>query len=153
VTAGEVDIRYPRRMWNLTGGKRATEVTLSIIIPWQIVIHGGAAEITAELERLDLRDLEVKGGGSMIRLNLPEPSGVVPVRISGGGSVITLRRPAGVAARVQLKGRGSMLDFDDRKYAGMGNNAMLHSEYFTTTGPHYSFDIASAGSMVTIAFT
>ena len=153
VTAGEVAIRYPRRLGNLIGGKRAAEVTLSTAIPWQIVIQGGGADFTAELERLDLRDLEVKGGGSMIRLNLPVPSGVVHIRISGGGSVITVRRPAGVAARVHLKGEGSMLDFDDRKYAGIGNNAMLHSADFTTTGPHYSFDIASAGSLITITFT
>ena len=40
----------------------------------------------------------------MIRLNLPVPAGVVPIRISGAASVITVRRPAGVAARVHLKG-------------------------------------------------
>jgi DNA-binding MarR family transcriptional regulator len=153
VTAGEVAIRYPRRLGNLIGGKRAAEVTLSTTIPWQIVIQGGGADFTAELERLDLRDLEVKGGGSMIRLNLPVPYGVVPIRISGGASVITVRRPAGVAARVHLKGSASMVVFDDRTYAGMGNNAMLHSAAFTTTGPHYSFDIASAASVITITFT
>jgi DNA-binding MarR family transcriptional regulator len=152
VTAGEVVIRYLRRLWKLTGGPpRAAEVTLSSTIPWQIVIQGGGADLTAELERLDLRELEVKGGGSMIRLNLPVPSGVVPIHISGGASVVTVRRPAGVAARVNVKGVGSMVDFDAHKYFGTGNNAMLHSADFTTTGPHYSFDIVSAGSLITIA--
>ena len=51
--------------------------------PWQIVIQGGASDVTAELGGLDLAGLEVKGGLSSIRLELPMPSGVVPIRISG----------------------------------------------------------------------
>jgi DNA-binding MarR family transcriptional regulator len=150
VTAGEVVMRYPRRLRDLIGGQRAAEVTLNTTIPWQIVIRGSGAVITAELERVDLRELEVKGGGSMIRVNLPVPSGVVPIRISGGGSAITVRRPAGVAARLHLKGWGSQAIFDDHTYSG---NAMVHSADFTATGPHYSFDIASAGSEITITST
>jgi DNA-binding MarR family transcriptional regulator len=150
VTAGEVAVRYPRRLRNLIGGQRAAEVTLNTTIPWHILVQGGGANVTAELEGLDLRELEVKGGGSVIRLNLPVPAGVVPIRISGGGSEVTVRRPAGVAARVHLKGLGSMVVFDDHKYT---DNAMLHSAGFTTTGPHYSFDISSAGSLITITFT
>ena len=65
---------------------RTAEVTLNAAIPWQIVVQGGASEITAELGRLNLAGLEVKGGMSMIRLELPVPSGVVPIRISGGAS-------------------------------------------------------------------
>jgi DNA-binding MarR family transcriptional regulator len=150
VTTGEVSIRYPRRLLNLTGGERAAEVTLNTTIPWQIVIQGGGAMITAELERVELRELEVRGGGSMIHLNLPVPSGVVPIRISGGGSTIRVQRPADVAARVHLKGLGSMLVFDDQSYSG---NAVLHSTNFTTTSPHYSFDVASVGSEIIITLT
>jgi DNA-binding MarR family transcriptional regulator len=150
VTAGEVAIRYPRRLRNLIGGQHAAEVRLNSTIPWQIVVQGGGADVTEELEGLDLRELEVKGGGSMVRLNLPVPTGVIPVRISGAGSEITVRRPSGAPARVHFKGLGSMLVFDDHKYS---DNAMLHSTDFTTTGPHYSFDITSAGSLITITFT
>lgn len=153
VAAGEVTMRYPRRLWGLSGSKRAAEVALNASIPWQIVIQGSGMDLTADLEKLDLRELEVKGGGSMIRLNLPAPAGVTPVRISGGGSAITVRRPADVAARVHLKGHASVVVFDDHTYLGMGANAMLHSADFTTTGPHYSFDIASAASEITIART
>src|SRR5438045_3337206 len=40
-------------------------VTLNVAVPWQIVIQGGASDITAELRSLDLAGLEVKGGGSL----------------------------------------------------------------------------------------
>ena len=58
---GIVTIRYPRRLWVLGGEQRAAEVTLSVAIPWRIVIQGGASDITAELGGLDLAGLEVKG--------------------------------------------------------------------------------------------
>src|SRR5207244_820416 len=96
---GVVTIRYPRRLWALVGAeKRMADVKLNTGIPWRIVVQGSAAEITAELGKLDLTGLEVKGGMSMIRLELPAPSSVVPIRISGGASEIVVRRPAGVAA-------------------------------------------------------
>src|SRR5262249_23144501 len=65
VKDGVVTIRYPRRLWRPGLEKRAAEVTLSTAIPWQIVLQGGASEITAELGNLNLASLEVKGGAYM----------------------------------------------------------------------------------------
>ncbi|MGI8551744.1 MAG: MarR family transcriptional regulator [Dehalococcoidia bacterium] len=147
---GVVSIRYPRRLWVLGGGQRAAEVTLSLAIPWRIVIQGGASEVSAELGRLDLAGLEVKGGLSMIRLELPAPSGVVPIRISGGASAITVRRPAGVAARVHLKGWASQFVFDDQTFSAVGNNVRLQSPGYEATAPCYDIEVSSSASMVTI---
>jgi len=58
---GVVTIRYPRRLLALGGEQRATTVALNVVIPWWIVIKGGAAEITAGLGGLDLAGLVVKG--------------------------------------------------------------------------------------------
>lgn len=147
---GEVTIRYPRRLWVPGSEQRAAEVTLSVAIPWRIVIQGGASEITAELGRLVLAGLEVKGGLSMIRLELPAPSGVVPIRISGGASDITVRRPAGIAARVHLKGWASAFVFDDQTFSDVGNDVRLQSSGFDPTAPYYDIEVSSSASMVTI---
>jgi hypothetical protein len=147
---GTVTIRYPRRLWGLGGRTSAAEVALSVAIPWRIVIQGGAAEVAAELGALDLAGLEVKGGLSMIRLDLPAPSGVVPIRISGGLSEVTVRRPAGVAARVHLKGWTSTLVFDDQTFSGAGKDVRLHSPGYDVTAPCYDIDVTGAASMVTI---
>jgi len=147
---GDVTIRYPRHLGILDWRQRAAEVTLSVAIPWQIVVQGGASEITAELGGLDLAGLEVKGGLSMIRLELPAPSGVVPIRISGGASVVTVRRPAGVAARAQLKGWVSTFVFDDQTFSNMGNNVWLQSSDFDPTASYYDIEVASSASTVTI---
>jgi DNA-binding MarR family transcriptional regulator len=148
---GVVTIRYPRRLSSLLGGQqRAAEVTLNVAIPWQIAIQGGASDVTAELGDLDLAGLEVKGGVSSIRLVLPVPSGVVPIRISGGASEIIVRRPAGVAARAHLKGWVSTFIFDHQTFSDMGNNVWLQSADFEPTAPYYDIEVASSASMVTI---
>jgi hypothetical protein len=145
---GVVTIRYPRRLLGLSGEQRQAVVTLSRAIPWQIVIQSWGSDVTAELGGLDLASFEITGGGSRIHLELPVPSGVVPIRISGGGSEIIVQRPAGVAVRAHLKGWGSAVVFDDQTH--MGNNGWLQSSGFEPTAPYYNIEVASSGSMVTI---
>lgn len=145
---GVVTIRYPRRLLGLSEEQRQAVVTLSRAIPWQIVIQSGGSDIAAELGGLNLASCEIKGGGSRIHLALPVPSGVVPIRISGGGSEIMVRRPAGVAVRAYLKGWGSAFVFDDQTHTG--NDVWLQSSGFEPIAPYYSIEVASSGSMVTI---
>jgi DNA-binding MarR family transcriptional regulator len=147
---GVVTIRYPRRLLVLGGGQGAAEVALNVAIPWQIVVQGGGSMITAELGGLDLVGLEFKGGLSSMRLELPTPSRVVPIRISGGASDITIRRPAGVAARVHLKGWASALVFDDQNFSAVGNDVRLQSPSYDMTAPCYDIDVACSASKVTI---
>jgi hypothetical protein len=75
---------------------------------------------------------------------------VVPLRISGGASVITVRRPTGVAARVHLKGWASEFVFDDQTFSDLGNNVWLQSPGFEPTAPCYDIEVASSASTVTI---
>jgi DNA-binding MarR family transcriptional regulator len=147
---GVVTIRYPRRLLGLGGKQGAAEVALSVAIPWRIVIQGGASEVVAELGGLDLAGLEVKGGFSMIRLDLPAPSGVVPIRIVGGAPEITIGRPAGVAARVHLKGWVSELIFDDQTWSGAANNVRLQNSGFDPTVPRYDLQVTSYATRIII---
>jgi DNA-binding MarR family transcriptional regulator len=152
VKDGAVTLRYPRRLASLLGGsQRAAEVTLNAAIPWQISIQGGASDITAELRVLKIAGLEIKGGVSSVHLELPAPTGVVPIRLSGGASEIFVRRPAGVAVRAHLRGWASTFVFDDQAFGNMGNNARLQSSDFDPAAPYYDIDVASSASMVTIS--
>jgi DNA-binding MarR family transcriptional regulator len=149
---GVVSIRYPRRLASWVAGwpKRIAKVTLTTAIPWWIAIQGGASEVTAELGSLKLAGLEVKGGLSMIHLNLPPPSAAVPIRIRGGASEIIVRRPAGVAARVHLKGWASQFVFDDEIFSNLGNDVRMQSPGFEAAAARYDIEILSSVSMVTV---
>jgi DNA-binding MarR family transcriptional regulator len=150
VKDGAVTIRYPRRPWIPGGEKRAAEVVLNVTIPWRIMIQGGAADVTADLQGLDLAGLEVAGDASSMRLELPVPAGVVPIRISGSASDITVRRPPGVAARVHLKGWVSEFKFDGQTFSDVSNDVRLHSPGYSTADPCYDIEVSSSASVVTV---
>jgi len=150
VKDGAVTVRYPRRLWVLEKGQRVAEITLNAAIPWRITIQGAASEVNAELGGLNLAGLEIKGGLSMIRLELPVPQGVVPIRISGGASMITIRRPAGVATRANLKGWVSQFVFDDQTFSDVGNNVRLQSPDYEAAVRCYDIEVSSSASTVTI---
>ncbi len=147
---GEVSIRYPRRLMVLGSPQRVADVALSVAVPWRIAIQARAAMITAQLAHLDLSELTVEGGTSQMRVELPTATRVVPVRINGAASAITVRRPAGVAVRVHLHGWSSVLDLDGRHFTAGGSDARLQSAGFDVTGPYYEIEVRGATSMVTV---
>ncbi|HXT37151.1 MAG TPA: MarR family transcriptional regulator [Chloroflexota bacterium] len=147
---GEVAIRYPRRLVVLGKPQRVADVALSIAVPWRIAIQAKGAMVTVQLARLDLRELTVEGGGSHMRVELPTVTTVVPVRLQGAASDITVRRPAGVAVRIHLHGWYSMLKLDGRSYTAGGADARLESAGFDATGPYYDIEARGATSMVTV---
>lgn len=148
---GVVTIRYPRRLLGLGEKQGAADIALNTAIPWQITIHGGTTEAIAELSNLKLVGLDIKGGFNIIRLDLPAPSSMVPVRIAGGASEITVRRPAGVAVRLNFKGWTSRLSFDDQIFSAAGNIAQQQSPGFDPGAPYYDIDITSYANTITIA--
>ncbi len=150
VKDGTVTVRYSRRTWLLDWRQRTAEVTLSAAIPWRIEFRGGAAELTAELGGLDLVGLEIKGGMSMLHLNLPAPSGVVPIKISGGAAQVAIERPAGVAARVHLKGWAPAFVFDDQRFSNLGNDVRMQSSDYDGITPGYDIELTSSVASLSI---
>ncbi len=147
---GAVTIRYPRRLLGLGEKQGRAALALNATIPWRISIQGGSAEAVAELGRLKLASLEVKGAFNTLRLDLPAPAGLVPLRLAGGASEIIVRRPAGVGVRLNFKGWTSMLTFDGQTLSVAGNIAQLQSPGFDPTTPGYDLEITSYANVVTI---
>jgi hypothetical protein len=92
--------------------------------------------------------MEANAAGSMFRVELPEPSGVVPIRLGGSGSAFTVRRPPGVAARVHLKGWDSGVVFDDQTASG---DTRLQSPNYEGAARRYDLEVSGTGSMITVA--
>ncbi len=151
VDGGAVTIRYPRRLQLFQRHQQTAEVALNTTIPWQIVVRGGASDIVAELQGLELAGLEIEGGASQVRVNLPEPTGTVRVKITAGASDVTVQRPAGVAARVRVKGWASALTFDDRTFGDMVTDVRLQSPGYEDAPQRYDIIVSGSGSQFTLA--
>jgi hypothetical protein len=151
---GVVRVRWPRgragRLGRLLGTAPSTEIELNPAVPWEIDIRGGIAGLRGDLRGLELRSLEIAGGAAELELVLAEPRGVVPLRVAGGISAGALRRPAGTAARLQIRGGASKLVLDDQRLGAIGGPSVLRS------GPddspdRYDIDVHGGASDLVVA--
>ncbi len=90
------------------------------------------------------------GGASDIDITLPPPVGAVPVRMSGGASKVTLRRPAGSEARAEVSGGASQLIFDDQRLGAVGGRTVLASGGFDEATDRYEIRFTGGASQVTV---
>lgn len=149
VEDGTVTFRRSRR-FKLFGSRRhAEEVTLNAAVPWEVEVRGGAARIDADLSRLELSSLVLKGGISDLALTLPAPSGMVPVRLSGGASKVSMHRPAGVEARMSVKGGASKLTFDEKSFDALGGKVRLQSPGYEGATDRYEIELSGGASELT----
>lgn len=149
VQDGTVAVRY-RRFSLFEGRPRGSRFSLSSSIPWDLEVQGGVAKFSADLRSLTLRSFLLKGGGSELEIDLPAPAGVVPLRISGGVSRLTVRRPAGTALTLQISGGASRLAMDGQEFGAMGGPIRLQSREHQEGGDHYSLEITGGASRLTV---
>lgn len=152
---GSVTVRYPRfsprnwlrpRPWARHGG----QVTLNEDVAWDIAIRKGVAHLDADLRGLRVEAVEVSNGASRVEVRLPRPAGVVPVRVGGGASHVTIRRPAGTPARLRI-GRGvTDLVFDEQEFGAVGGRLRLESPGAGGMDGRYDIEISGGAAHVRV---
>ena len=152
VTDGTVTFRYLRRFRGLFDwhSRSGGEVTLNAAVPWEVELRGGAYKVEADLSGLKLTSFVLTRGMSDVDLTLPEPSGVVPVRLSGGASKVNLRRPAGVEAHLSVKGGASKLTFYEQSFDAVGGKLRLQSPGYDSVTDRYEIEVSGGASKVTV---
>ena len=151
VNGGTVTVQQRRRFRPFDWRAQSADFILSAAVPWDISLRGGMWRLSADLSALRVTALEVTGGASDIEVTLPAPAGVVPVRISGGASKVTLRRPRGTEARAEVSGGASQLVFDDQRLGAVGGRTVLASGGFADATDRYEIRFTGGASQVTVA--
>lgn len=164
VRGGVVTVGYPRFSWfdwraqwgdqNLEVSahwrKDRGEIALSAAVPWSIELRGGATRIKADLRVLRLESFEMRGGASKIELVLPRPVGVVPIRIAGGMSRLSVERPIGVAVGLEVRGGVSEVNLDGNVHKGHGRLS-LQTPGASSSPDRYEIEITGGASKMTIS--
>lgn len=145
VDGGVVTVKYRPSFHPPTG-----EITLSGRVPWAIRAHWGMSDVTADLEGLELRDLEISGGSSRLEIRLPRPGTSIPLRIGGGASNVEMIRPAGVPVRVRIGGGASKLVIDDFAVDSAGGGTDWRSPDYDAAEQRYDIEIGAGASNVTV---
>jgi len=151
VEGGVVTFRYPRRLGGLFDMRsHPGEVVLNAAVPWEVEVRGGAAQSVVDLGGLKLTSFVLKGGISDLTLTLPEPSGVVPIRLSGGASKVTILRPTGVEARLNVKSGAATLTFDEQHFDAVGGKVQLQSRGYEGTPDRYEIEVSGGASEISV---
>jgi DNA-binding MarR family transcriptional regulator len=164
VRGGVVTVAYPRLGWfdwraqiagqNVEASahwrKDTGEIALNGTIPWSIELRGGVSSWTADLRTVRLEGFELRGGASKVELMLPRPIGVVPIRIHGGISRVSIVRPIGVAAGLEVHGGVSEVALDGEVVKGAGQISM-QTPGAASTPDRYEIDVSGGASKVSIS--
>lgn len=143
---GAVRVEYPR-----TWRRNSADIVLNAAVPWQVEVRGGASDIKADLSGLRLESFEIDGGASNVELTLPEPSGIVSIRIEGGANNLKVHRPGGVAARVRVEGGVSELALDDQRLGVVGGEVSLDGHDYANATNRYEVVVTGGASNLSVA--
>jgi DNA-binding MarR family transcriptional regulator len=132
--------------------KHAAEVALNASPLWDIAIGGGVSKLIANLAALQLKSFEVTGGANDVVVSLPRPLGTVRVAFSGGASKLVVRRPRGVAARLQVSGGVTKLAFDAQRLGVVGGETRLESPEYASAEDRYEVTVSGGASRLTVEF-
>lgn len=157
VSASDVRVSWPRpatfTSWlraALGGQCRGIELVLHPAVEWSLRIRGGLSGFDADLAPGHLAQLEISGGVSDARFDLPPACSVVPIRISGGVSNLALRRPAGAGVALAVNGGVSELQLDEQSFGAIGGGARLTSGYVQGDVPCYAVEISGGASGLSV---
>ena len=151
VEDGTVTFRDSRRFGGLFDrGDHPGEFTLNAAVPWEVEVRGGAYKVEADLKGLELSSFVLKGGISELSLTLPEPSGLVPIRLSGGAYKVGINRPAGAEARLDVKSGAATLTFDEQHFGALGGKVRLQSPGYDGAMDRYEIEVSGGASELTV---
>jgi hypothetical protein len=151
VSASELRVSWPDTIGSwlraaLGGAYHDIEIVLHPAVEWTLQIRGGLSRVAADLASGKLARLEISGGVSDARVDLPQPQSVVPIRISGGVSDLALRRPADTGVALAVSGGISGLCLDDQGFDAIGGSARLATGHVHGDAPRYAVEISGGAS-------
>jgi DNA-binding MarR family transcriptional regulator len=146
---GIVTIQYKGRLqWDWRD--RRADVSLNAGVPWDIEIVGGSNKLQGKLASVDLRSFELTGGVDQLRLTLGRPSGIVPIRLTGGVNHARFERPTGVHVQLQISGAAGRVEFDQQKLGGTAGPSLLETPGAAQASDRFVIEATGAASRITV---
>ena len=128
--------------------RSSLRLTLSDRLPWKLALTGGASSGDLDLRSLKLTGLQVAGGASHVSVQLPAPSGEVPIKFEGGATSVELGAPAGTQARIEVGGGASSLHVNGADSSSLGHELRYQSEGFPAAHDRYIVNASGGASSI-----
>jgi hypothetical protein len=135
----------------LWGDPVGATLVLHPAVAWELVFHGGASQVDVDLRQGRVTGLEISGGASSVRLALPAPEAIVPLRIRGGASDLAIHRPANIPVGVRVRGGVSRLEIDARQIGAAGGPISLDSDGWSAATARYDLQLTGGASQLSVS--
>lgn len=132
--------------------KQTLLLELNERIPWEIDVRGGATRLQANLRALSLLGVRLRGGVVQVTLDLPQPSGTVPIQVDGGANQLRISRPKQVPIRVQVGGGVSQLAIDTLQLGAVGGTLRWESPEYEDASDRYDVHVRGGAHNLSISF-
>jgi hypothetical protein len=121
-------------------------IVLHPAVEWTLAIRGGVAHCELDLSAGTVARVDVNGGCSDVRFELPSPATTVPIRIAGGVSELVVLRPADAGVALAVSGGIAALRLDDQQFDAIGGAARLETRTVVPGAPRYELQISGGAS-------
>jgi hypothetical protein len=132
-------------------GTSAVTVTLNEKVRWQLDFGGGTERTVADLRGGSVSGVSFTAGSDIIDLTLPQPRGMVPVRLAGGASQFLVSLPSGVPVRVTAAGGAGEVSVDGATYTGVGGGAVFATRGWAAHGAGFDVDATAGAAVLSVA--
>ncbi|HEX3759690.1 MAG TPA: hypothetical protein VHW23_13345 [Kofleriaceae bacterium] len=134
----------------LRAGNRDIAIVLHPAVEWTLAIHGGLAHFDLDLSAGTVARIDIHGGCSDVRFELPQPRTAVPVRIAGGACRLVVQRPAETGVALAASGGMAALRLDDQRFDAIGGSARLETRNAAPGAPRYELQISGGAADLAI---
>lgn len=114
--------RFRTMMHELCMGSETgwSDLKLPSVSPWDVVIHGGVADLEVDMLESTLNGLTIHGGAVNVDIVLPAPTSRISIDIHGGCNNVRILRPYGTDLGMAIHGGCTGVKLDDRHTAAQG---------------------------------
>jgi hypothetical protein len=131
------------------GTSGAVEVVLSTKVAWALRFVGGADEQIVNLTGGKVSSIDLTGGSRRVDLTLPQPTGTVPLRVTGAIDDLSVTSPAGSPVRVQVDSGAKTVTAGDKTLRDVEPGSTLTPKDWKVPN-RYDIDAASRITLLTV---
>ena len=143
-----VTVTFPRRIRR--SGRELVGLALAPTFGWAITATREVQGLHADLTGIAFDGVEFGHAVVGSSLALPHPRGTVPVRLGAGAAELTIERPRGVAARVQVGAGVHGLTLDGSDFGAVGGSTDWQSADYDRSADRYLISIAKGAKNVSV---
>ena len=134
------------------GASGNVEVLLSAKVTWGLRFVGGTDEQVVDVTGGKVSSIDVAGGSRRVDLRLSQPTGTVPVRVTGAVDELSVQSPTGSPVRVKVDSGAKTVAAGDKTLRDVEPGSTLTPKDWKAPN-RYDVDAASRVTLLTVRNT